>query len=159
MKNYFVSSHQLFIEGKINYHAIDETKYLEQRAFVIKWKLHCHKIDEENILERRNFQKIKSVLFWNLWFVSYVYILQYLLGTPAGHWLWMHAYMCRRKISYSYISSFISLLNQLNTDFHLVGQADKTRAREKVHTAAINAKIARPCLSALPPFQCVKPGA
>ena len=38
-------------------------------------------------------------------------------------------------------------------------QADKTRAREQVHTAAISALRARPCLSALPPFQCVKLGA
>ena len=47
MKNYFFSSNQLFIEGKVNYHVIVETKFLEQGAFVIKSKLYCHDIDEE----------------------------------------------------------------------------------------------------------------
>ena len=53
MKNYFFSGNQLFIEGKVIYHIIVETKFLEQKAFVIKWKLRCYDIDEENMLERK----------------------------------------------------------------------------------------------------------
>ena len=39
MKNYFFSGDQLFIGGKVIYHIIVETKFLEQKAFLIKWKL------------------------------------------------------------------------------------------------------------------------
>ena len=77
-----------------------------------------------------------------------------MLGIPAVS-EYMHA-CAGAGIGYSCISSF-TLLRK--TDFDFQGQADKTRAREQVHTAAISALIARPCLSALPPFQCVKPGA
>ena len=62
MKNYFFSDNQLFIEGKVIYHIIVETKFLEQKAFVIKWKLRCYDIDEENMLERKEFSKNKNVL-------------------------------------------------------------------------------------------------
>ena len=57
MKNYFFSGNQLFIEGKVIYHIIVETKFLEQKAFVIKWKLSCYDIDEENMLERKEIFK------------------------------------------------------------------------------------------------------
>ena len=39
---------------------IAETKFLEQKAFVIKWKLSCYDIDEENMLERKEFSKNKK---------------------------------------------------------------------------------------------------
>ena len=55
MKNYFFSGNQLFIEGKVIYHIIVETKFLEQKAFVITWN--CYDIDEENMLERKEFSK------------------------------------------------------------------------------------------------------
>ena len=60
MKNYFFSGNQLFIEGKVIYRIIVETKILEQKAFVIKWKLSCYDIDEENMLERKEFSKNKK---------------------------------------------------------------------------------------------------
>ena len=60
MKNYFFSGNQLFIEGKVIYHIIVETKFLEQKAFVIKWKLSCYDIDEENMLERKESSKNKK---------------------------------------------------------------------------------------------------
>ena len=60
MKNYFFSGNQLFIEGKVIYHIIVETKFLEQKAFVIKWKLRCYDIDEENMLERKELSKNKK---------------------------------------------------------------------------------------------------
>ena len=60
MKNYFFSGNQWFIEGKVIYHIIVETKFLEQKAFVIKWKLSCYDIDEENMLEKRKFSKNKK---------------------------------------------------------------------------------------------------
>ena len=60
MKNYFFSGNQLFIEGKVIYHIIVETKFLEQKAFVIEWKLCCYDIDDENMLERKEFSKNKK---------------------------------------------------------------------------------------------------
>ena len=60
MKNYFFSGSQWFIEGKVIYHIIVETKFLEQKAFVIKWKLSCCDIDEENMLERKEFSQNKK---------------------------------------------------------------------------------------------------
>ena len=60
MKNYFFSGNHLFIEGKVIYRIIVETKFLEQKAFVITWKLRCYDIDEENMLERKEFSKNKK---------------------------------------------------------------------------------------------------
>ena len=47
MKNYFFSGSQLFIEGRVIYHIIVETKFPEQGDFVIN--LYCQDIDEETI--------------------------------------------------------------------------------------------------------------
>ena len=60
MKNYLFSGNHLFIEGKVIYHIIVETKFLEQKVFVIKWKLSCYDTDEENMLERKEFSKNKK---------------------------------------------------------------------------------------------------
>ena len=60
MKNYFFSGNQWFIEGKVIYHIIVETKFFVQKTFVMKWKLSCYDIDEENMLERKEFSKNKK---------------------------------------------------------------------------------------------------